>query len=368
MYLNWSIPVIKLALFSATVALMICCHRKPETTQPAMENITESVYASGIIKGANQYRVYSTVNGLIDKVLVSEGELVRKGTPVMSLVGNVARLNAENAELAVAYASTTANTERLDELKNALSLAKLKLGNEQSLWSRQKNLWAQKIGTRNEFEQRELNYNNALNAYETAKLRYTERLKQLSFQEQQSRKNLQIAKTTAKEYIVTSQQDGQVYSILKEPGEMVTPQSAVAIIGAGDDFLIEMQIDEYDIIKVKTGQRIAIAMDSYRGQVFEGEVGKIVPYMNEGSKSFTVEGHFLKKPETLYANLTCEANIIISQKPKTLTIPRDYLIDGGYVLVENNKKRKVRIGLMDYERVEIVAGLQQSEHIFKPEP
>ncbi|WAC13317.1 efflux RND transporter periplasmic adaptor subunit [Dyadobacter pollutisoli] len=138
MYLNWSIPVIKLALFSAIVALMICCHRKPETTQPAMENIMESVYASGIIKGANQYRVYSTVNGLIDKVLVSEGELIRKGTPVMSLVGNVARLNAENAELTVAYASITANTERLDELKNALSLAKLKLGNEQSLWSRQK--------------------------------------------------------------------------------------------------------------------------------------------------------------------------------------------------------------------------------------
>jgi hypothetical protein len=35
---------------------------------------------------------------------------------------------------------------------------------------RQRNLWAQQIGTRNELDQRELNYKNSVTAYDAAKL------------------------------------------------------------------------------------------------------------------------------------------------------------------------------------------------------
>ena len=44
-----------------------------------MEKITESVYASGIIKSKNQYQVYAAVSGLIQQILVSEGDVVKKG-------------------------------------------------------------------------------------------------------------------------------------------------------------------------------------------------------------------------------------------------------------------------------------------------
>lgn len=54
-------------------AFCTSCGNKPETTRPVTGTITESVYASGVIKGENQYQVYSTVNGLVEKVLVSEG-------------------------------------------------------------------------------------------------------------------------------------------------------------------------------------------------------------------------------------------------------------------------------------------------------
>ncbi|WP_221393547.1 efflux RND transporter periplasmic adaptor subunit [Dyadobacter sp. NIV53] len=329
--------------------------------------ITESVYASGVIKGENQYQVYSTVNGLVDKVLVSEGDLVKKGTPVIQLVSSIARMNAENAGITATYSSVSSNAERLNELENNISFARLKLENDASLLERQKNLWAQKIGTRIAFEQRELEYRNSLNAYETAKLRHAETLKQLRFQEQQSRKNLQIVQTSANDYIIKSEGDGQVYDILKKAGEMVTPQTAVAIIGDADRFLIELQIDEYDIAKVKTGQKIMVNMDSYRGKTFEAKVTRIIPYMNERSKSFTIEAVFVKAPPTLYANLTCEANIVISQKDKALTIPRDYLLDGDYVLLQKDKKQKVSTGLMDYKRVEILGGLKGNENLIKPQ-
>ncbi|TDE17992.1 efflux RND transporter periplasmic adaptor subunit [Dyadobacter psychrotolerans] len=353
--------------YTILTCLCVSCRKSEEKTRPLTGTITESVYASGVIKGKNQYQVYSTVNGLVEKILVSEGDLVKKGTPVIQLVRRIAIMNAENAGLLAAYSSVSSNKERLHELENNISLARLKMENDASLLERQKNLWTQKIGTRFDYEQRELGYSNSLNAYESAKLRYAETLKQLRFQEQQSRKNLQIVQTSANDYIIKSERDGQVYDILKKAGEMVTPQTAVAIIGDADRFLIELQIDEFDIAKVKTGQKMVVNMDSYRGKIFEAKVTRIIPYMNERSKSFTIEAMFVKAPPTLYPNLTCEANIVISQKDKALTIPRDYLLDGGYVLLERDKKQKVSTGLMDYKRVEILSGLLGNENLIKPQ-
>jgi multidrug efflux pump subunit AcrA (membrane-fusion protein) len=354
--------------FITFFGFLLSCKNKPETTQPVMGSITESVYASGVIKGLNQYQVFSSVNGLVDSILVSEGDLVKKGTPIIRLVSKTANLNAENAGLAAAYASLASNAERLDELKNTISLAELKLTNDESLFARQKNLWAQKIGTRNEFEQRELSYLNSLNTYQTAKLRYDQAVKQLRFQEQQSTKTLQIARTSERDYLIRSGRDGKVYSILKEAGEMVTSQGAIATIGDDENFVIELQVDEYDIAKMKVGQKVVLSMDSYKGEIFQARISRIIPYMNERSKTFTVEASFLKKPLALYPNLTCEANIVITHKSKALTIPRDYLLEGGYVLLQKNEKRKVTTGLMDYKRVEILGGLQGNEYLIKPAP
>jgi hypothetical protein len=106
-------------------------------------------------------------------------------------------------------------------------------------------------------------------------------------------------------------------------------------------------------------------MDSHKGDVYQATVTKIEPLMKEKSRSFTVEANFTEQPPNLYPNLSIEANIIIEEKNNRLTIPRDYLIDNSFVLV-GNKKRKVLIGLMDYEKVEILKGLSLSDEISKP--
>lgn len=107
-------------------------------------------------------------------------------------------------------------------------------------------------------------------------------------------------------------------------------------------------------------------MDSYKGDVFEAYVDKIVPIMVVRSRTFKIEAHFIKAPSKLYPNLTAEANIIIQTKKNTITIPRSYLIENGYVIVNNNEKRKVKIGLSDYQKVEILEGLEKDETIYLP--
>jgi multidrug efflux pump subunit AcrA (membrane-fusion protein) len=126
-------------------------------------------------------------------------------------------------------------------------------------------------------------------------------------------------------------------------------------------------VDENDMVKVLLNQKIVVTMDSYKGKVFEATVDKIYPIMDERSRTFKIEAHFVKTPEKLYPNLTAEANLIIKTKKNSITIPKNYLMNGDYVLVNKDEKRKVKVGLSDYQKVEILEGLNAEETIYKPE-
>jgi multidrug efflux pump subunit AcrA (membrane-fusion protein) len=344
---------------------LFACKKGPEKTQPTLERITESVYASGIIKSKNQYQVFSTVGGLIQSILVKEGDLVKKGDPLFILQSETSRLNAENAKLSADFSDISAKSEQLNELKGVIDIARSKMLSDSLLLLRQRGLWAQQIGSKVELEQRELAFTSAENNYEAAVLRYKSLQKQLKFTAAQSQKLLSISKNMAQDYTIRSQTDGRVYSITKEVGEIVNAQSPVAIIGDAEQFVTELQIDENDIARIKKDQRVLLTLDSYKGQVFEAMISKIDPIMNERSRTFMVVAEFTKKPPVLYPNLSVEANIIILSKEQALTIPRSFLIQDSLVLLENKKTRKVETGLKDYLKVEILSGLSADETILK---
>ncbi len=343
------------------------CKKQAEKTQPTLERITESVYASGIIKSKNQYQVYATTIGLIQKILVKEGDLVKKGDPLFIVQNETSKLNAENAKLSADFADRNTTGDRLNELLGTIEAARSKMLNDSLLLQRQRGLWAQQIGSKVELEQRELAYTNSANNYEAAVFRYKDLKKQLGFAAAQSKKLLSISNTIAQDYTIRSQTDGRVYSISKELGEIVNTQTPVAIIGDAEQFVTELQIDEVDIVRIKKGQRVLLTLDSYKGQVFEAAIAKIDPIMNERSRTFTVEAEFTQKPPVLYPNLSAEANILIQSKEKALTIPRVYLVQDSLVILENKEQRKVVIGLKDYQKAEILSGLSGTETILKPE-
>lgn len=346
--------------------LAIGCKKQAEKTQPVTERISESVYASGIVKSKNQYQVFSTVGGLIQQILVEEGDVVKKGDPLFVIQSETSKLNTENAKLSADFAEASARGDRLNDLKSSIETAKSKMLNDSILMMRQRGLWAQQIGSKVELEQRELAYSSSVNTYEGVMARYRDLQKQLRFAAQQSQKLLSISQNVAKDYIVRSQTAGRVYSISKEVGEIVNIQSPVAVIGAAADFTVELQIDERDIVRIEKGQRVLLTFDSYKGEVFEATISTINPIMNERTRTFTVEAEFVKKPPTLYPNLTTEANIVIQSKESALLIPRTYLIGDTAVMMENKSIRKVELGLKDYQNAEIRSGLRANEFILKP--
>jgi hypothetical protein len=70
--------------------------------------------------------------------------------------------------------------------------------------------------------------------------------------------------------------------------------------------------------------------------------------MDARSRTLKLKHFFTSTCKTI-SNLTAEANIIIQTKENTITIP-SYLVDNDYVIVNNDEKRKVKIGLSDYQR------------------
>ncbi len=350
------------------VAVLLSCKSKKEKINPLSESITESVYASGIVKAVDQYQVFSPVNGLIQEIFVKEGDTVKPGDNILKVKSETARLNTENAQLASDYGTLNANADKLDEAQTNINFLRTKLKNDSLLMERQRNLWSQDIGTRNELEQRELAYKNDLASYYAAVSRYKTLQKQLELTAAQSKTNLKISETIAGDYTVKSQVNGRVYSIAKKNREMVTTQAAVAIIGGAGDFMLELQVDEYDVEKIKPGQKLLLTMDSYKNKVFEATVTRIIPFMSDRTRSFTVEAAFVTRPPVLYPNLTVEANIVIQTKEKAITIPTDYLLNDSLVILPSGEKKKVVTGLKDYRKVEIISGLTAADEIVKPAP
>lgn len=357
----------KKLVFLFTLSLFFSCKDKTEKIKPETASITESIYASGIIKSKDQYQAFATVNGIVESVFVAEGDTVKKGQAILSISNEAQKLGKENAELAAQFADLNANQNKLTEAKLMADLARNKMKNDSVLYGRQKTLWQQNIGTKAELEQRELAYQNSKTLYYSSLVKCEDLKRQLNFNSSQSKNNLQISSKQESDFTLKSELDGIVYSLLKSKGEIVGLQTPLAIVGDAHRFILEMQVDEYDIFKLKPGLTVMVTMDSYKGKVFEARLTKIYPIMNERSKSFLVDAEFVKAPETLYPNITFEANIVLQTKDKALLIPRNYLVNDSLVIKANGDKVPVTLGLKDYKKVEILSGINAEDELIKPE-
>lgn len=351
-----------------SIFFLMSCLRQENKMVVSAGSITESVYASGIIKAVNQYQVFSTVSGLVQKKFVAVGDSVSRNMPLLRIAGQTSLINQQSALLDFKYRQEMSAGESLRDLKVQIDFAKTKMENDSILFERQKNLWKNFSGTRNDLEQRELASKNSTAAYHSLLLKYKDLQKQLKYNENHSVKNLEITNALANEYVVKSEINGIVYDLFKEHGELVTPQSPIAIIGDINSFLIELQVDEIDISKIKLGQQVFIKMESYKESLFTAKISRIRPLMNEATRSFVVEAIFLSKPKVLYPNLTVEANILIETKQNVLTIPRSFVLDDKYVILANHKQKEIKVGLKDYERIEVIDGLKSGDVILKPKP
>lgn len=358
------LPLVALALVVAAG-----CKQKQTTVSPVYKPVTEAVYASGHIKPRDEHRLFAQTDGLISARPVHEGDIVKAGQLLYRISSEEQdlRIGNQNEALRLAELNLGANSPVLAELTASLASARAKLANDSINFARYDRLFKANACTRADYDRAQLTFNTSRNELAAAQQRFESRKTQLKMELDNARTNLRLSQTGKGYYLVQALGDGKIYDLFKEPGELVRRGDALALVGKPDNFYLEVSVDELDIYKIKIGQEVEIKVDGLGGTMVKGHVSRIAPAMTSSSRSFEVEVEFDTNPTGLYANLTAEANIIISRKERALVIPRKLLIGADSVLVKpasgDPVKQKVQTGIQNLEWVEVTGGLSENAQL-----
>lgn len=164
--------------------------------------------------------------------------------------------------------------------------------------------------------------------------------------------------------------DGQVIVSTDKPGQTVTTSDIVVVIS--DRLIVQAQIDETDIGKVRLGQSVGISLDAYPDIKLNGVVDHIY-YESETVNNVNIYQVDIV-PETVPAvfrsGMTATVNILESEKNNVLTIPQEVVKhgkDGDYVVIGQTQgkkeERKIELGASDEKNVEVLSGLSENDRI-----
>ena len=137
---------------------------------------------------------------------------------------------------------------------------------------------------------------------------------------------------------------------------------------------LQVQVDEADIGKLKTGQKVGFMVDAYPDKMFMGLITTIsekanvqqnVVYYPVVISMESAQGRF--KP-----GMTVRVTVVTGQKKDVLTVPALAVTSrqgGSYVrVVENGQTRETMItkGMVGTDRVEVTNGLQEGDQVLLP--
>ncbi|MEI7509607.1 MAG: efflux RND transporter periplasmic adaptor subunit, partial [Flavobacterium sp.] len=248
-----------------------CTKKNKDEIQPSKGTITQSVYASGVVKSENQYTVYPTVNGVLQKINIAVGQSIAQGQSLFQIESEKASLNTENARLAyqLSQEGNRFIQDKIAEMETKVQAAKDKLTLDESVYKRNKNIKQYNVISEVDYEKVELAYKNSKSNYEATVKQLGQLKSQLNNDQSRSNINLKLNEKSQSDFNIKSTFSGELYDVLVKEGTLVTTQTPLAVIGKKNFFLLELDVDENDMAQVQLGQKMEVTMDSYKGKVFE---------------------------------------------------------------------------------------------------
>lgn len=304
-----------------------------QTQKATKRELVSVVSASGEIKPKRYVNISANPSGRIEKLLVKEGDLVRKGQ-VLARIDST-RIAAGERQSAAALEGAKADLARAEA---DLEVSRLD-------FERQKKMHADKLVSEQAFEQADAELKMKTAAVNAQKKRITQQEAMLA----SNRDDLE--KTN-----VVAPMDGVVTSLPKEEGETVIGAqsfSPTVIMTVADLSIMEVEImvDETDIRNVQLGQPAEVRVDALEGIKIKGEVTEIgssaIPRglttqqtsstnTANQAKDFKVEVTLKDPPASLRPGLNATADITTARKDKVLAVPIQ-----AVVVREINKQGKV---------------------------
>lgn len=324
-----------------------------ETTKAFTADIIRKTVATGSISPKKEVSIKPRVSGIIDKVYVEEGQMVKKGD-------------------AIAKVKIVPNMVNLNNAKNRVQTAQLGVQDAQMNFDRQKKLLDQGVISEAEFQPIRTQLLNAQQELTAAE-------GNLQLIEKGALKGGGISNTT-----IRSTASGMVLEVPMKEGNSVIESntfnegSTIATIADMGEMIFEGKVDESEVGKIKEGMDLLITVGALEGHQFKARLDHISPKGLEenGAVQFKIKAEVeLQTDVFIRSGYSANADIVLERKDSVLAIPESVLIfgkspDSTFVEVETSEqvfeRRPIQVGLSDGIKIEIVSGIDTSDNIKKP--
>ncbi len=351
-------------IFSIIISLLLfnSCGKNDETTKPIRENITETVFASGVLVPENQYNLTAQSDGYLISLNFEEGDIVTTGDLLAIIDNKTYDINSHSANLLlnIAKNNTSPNAPALKQIEANLKAAELKMKQDELQTERYKKLYETNSVSKLEYENMVLAYENSKANYLAIKENYNLQKQlaeqQLINQQSQSEVNKVLQGNNELRAVV----GGKVYTKIKELGDYVHRGEIIAIIGNPNNLYAKLSIDETSMSKIKLNQKVIIQLNTDKQSNFAGIISEIYPSFDKQTQSFYCKVVFTDSLNFLISGTQLQANIIIHEKDNILVIPRKFLDYGNNVTVKGKGKIKIETGFVSTEWVEIKRGIDEN--------
>jgi HlyD family secretion protein len=371
--------------------------------------ILEMVTANGKIQPETEVKISADVSGEIVQLYVKEGEAVKKGQELLKIKPDI-YLSAKDRAIA-AVNTTKANYEnalaRLDQTQAQFKRTQL-------AYERNKKLWEQQTISQADWDASTAEFMMAKADVEASK----QNVKSAEFGVKSAEASLKEADERLMKTTVFAPMDGIVARLSVEQGERVAGTDLMAgseLLTVADLKRMEVKVDvnENDIVRVKTGDTALIEVDAYLDQKFKGVITEIANSANISGQasadqvtSFEVKIIMLENSykqlitgDRLYPfrpGMTATVDIQTLKKSDVFSIPieavttrsdsalkikspgKDASVKGKSQTGRENEKineivfikdkqfariRKVKTGIQDNTYIEITDGLKESDEV-----
>lgn len=353
------------------VAAFVSCKSSEEdaSIKPTVRDISEYVYASANIVSQDKYQCRPSNSGIIQDILIKKGDKVKKGQLLFRISATAnAKNKLTNATLNLEEMKTNlyGSNSKLNSIKIEIERIEEQNSIDSVNYERRLRLWNQEIGNKSELERSLLTYQSSTSRLESLHLEYDQLKLNLDNSYERAKNQVNTERSSLGDLEVRSQIDGEVFNVLKEVGEFISPQEIFAAIGSVNSFIINMNIDEVDISKIEIGDTAIISLEAYPDKVFESTLSYISNIKDQSTQTFVAESIFTESPTKLFNGLAGEANILVARRKNARVIPSAYLTRGNRVVTEDGEII-VRTGVKNLEFVEIIEGVDTSTTLIKPD-
>ncbi len=313
-------------------------HEKVTAVNVVRGELVSLIYATGKVTADDIAVLRSEAGGTVTFVGPKEGTMVRKGETLL-------RSNTSEISLKIDQAENDIEAARVDLLDRKANLDRL-----------------YELLQGHSITQKE--YDTAKRDYELSQI-VLERRKIMLNQE----------KENLSKRMITAPFDGIIYNVSVNLGDYLPQNTECFRILVPSSIMIEGQVDEQDLAKVKNGQHALVAFDAYPGQKYDAVVFRIAPQTDEATKTSKVYLKIGSQSPVLNMGMTATVNIISGKKKDALIIPRSSVVTSGtrqtvFQIVEGKlHQAEITLGSSEGNFVEVLSGIGEGSQVVRdPKP